>query len=182
MVFEVDNTTKQLIEELQDSIRETIENLQYGQSELKNAVNAIQVVCGGLATSEGLQKIIDEVSGNKDGRPGLAKQLSGVNEEVSKVSKKVEGLSEPIGEMQHLQKQIVETTLEQLRSVSETLSNISVDVDDQLKKLIASAAAAQHAAESNRVMLEAITRYLSLPGYKRFFKGMEAEYFEISQE
>lgn len=32
MVFEVDNTTKQLIEELQASIRETIHDIEVGQT------------------------------------------------------------------------------------------------------------------------------------------------------
>lgn len=45
MVFEVDNTTRALVKELQDSIQDTIKTLKDGQDELKDLLGDVQRVC-----------------------------------------------------------------------------------------------------------------------------------------
>lgn len=139
MIFEVDNTTKQLIDELQESIRETISDLESGQSDIKELIENIKLNCDSLATSNQAETISADLS----------------------ITKK------------ELRKLATVEQLEQIQALFEKLDFATVNLNNKLDKLASDAASALKVSESNKAVLAAITAYLCMPGYKRFFKGME---------
>lgn len=65
------------------------------------------------------------------------------------------------------------THVEALQALAVKMDTLSGALSAQMDKLSSDAGAALKIAEGNKVILMAMSNYLSLPGYKRFFKGME---------
>ena len=70
---------------------------------------------------------------------------------------------------------------EQLQDFASKLEALSQSLGSQMDKLSSEADSVLAVAENNRVLLTCITSYLSLPGYKRLFKGMEVPSSEAAQ-
>ena len=62
MVFEVDNTTEQLINQLQESIQATIYALEDGQREIKDLIEDVKQSSASLATSAQADLMSEDVS------------------------------------------------------------------------------------------------------------------------
>ncbi len=68
---------------------------------------------------------------------------------------------------------LLEDRLQVLLTLEEKFDSFSAQLDAQKDELLRCAQNALDAARRNQTSLDAIMAYLSLPGYKRFFKGME---------
>ena len=208
MVFEVDNTTKQLIEELQASIRETIHDIEVGQNQIKELIDEVKVSCAGLATADQGDQIVNDLAKTKTaiGRVATADQMDNCQnaqditlELVRKLSEEVTHLKSTLPQIgtnletsiavaaksqaensAHLGKLIAETAdtaakgrVAELQSLSDKLELLASTMTGKMDELSSHATTTLKVVEANRASLSAITNYLSMPGYKRFFKGME---------
>lgn len=229
MKLEVDNTTAQLIQELQASISGTIEGLRSGQSELSRLMQEIRRLQQDLAQSEQIDEVYDLV--NKVcagmGEKASAGQVKAAAEEVKALLAAEEkasagqvkaaaeevkalladakaetaGIQDAQGRLlentktlldaqtelsaglQHLIEAqdaapqavalLLEEKLRVLSALEEQFNAFSLLLSAQKDDLVRSAQNALNAANRNQTSLNAIMAYLSLPGYKRFFKGME---------
>lgn len=70
---------------------------------------------------------------------------------------------------------------EQLDAALTRFEQVSASLMEKMDRLSAEAGAAQMAAEANQSTLNAIAAYLSMPGIKRLFKGMEEIKYESAQ-
>lgn len=71
--------------------------------------------------------------------------------------------------------------LHNLQALSDQLMELSSGLEGRLDVLVSSSSSVAKTAAGNQAMLAAITAYLSLPGYKRFFRGMEVVQYETAQ-
>lgn len=216
MVFEVDNTTEQLIYELQKSIEDTIAVLENGQRDLRGLIETAKNICEDAATADQADAISKQLSGLKEGqRKGATaqqiKDLGAVVEtvrgqaqqeldEMAALREGVAELSQAVQTNQHTmlnaqkeaQDQLVRQISEQvdrseagrlhsLEELSHQLMALSSGLAERLDALVSSSSSAAKTAAGNQAMLAAITAYLSLPGYKRFFRGMEVIQYETAQ-
>lgn len=62
MIFEVDNTTEQLINRLQESIERTINALEDGQREIKDLIDEVKQSSTNLATAAQADLMTEDVS------------------------------------------------------------------------------------------------------------------------
>ena len=74
-----------------------------------------------------------------------------------------------------------ESRIAQLQAIATNLDTLSRHIDTQMVKLSSEADDTMAIVKSNRAVLSSIADYLSLPGYKRFFKGMEVPTNEAAQ-
>lgn len=216
MVFEVDNTTEQLISKLQESIQETIYSLESGQYEIKELIDEVKASCSGLATADQADSVIEDISKTRTAMQKLAtaeqatqhettqgKILGIIEQEAQtvaeikaafpKVSSEMETHSraslasqrENTNRLEKLMSELftsdTRTRLEQLQSLADELNALSSSLGAQMDKLCSQAGTVLAVAEGNKTMLTAIMNYLSLPGYKRLFKGMEVPRDEASE-
>ena len=79
-------------------------------------------------------------------------------------------LQEGIQKLSVMIQALSEQELNHLNNVNRSLQSIS----DILQKALSEISTTAEAISNNQGNLRAIATYLSLPGYKRFFKGMEA--------
>lgn len=229
MVFEVDNTTEQLIQELQKSIQKTIDDIERGQIEIKELIDEVNLSCSDLATanqaeamsnditatmsaikklattqqltqaqatggkilegmeqaSQAMVKVHSEMSGVKSNTSRQAEAIAKMQSAISAVKNDVVQQSKAIIDAQgqstdRLEKHISELSasdakarVAQLQEIADKLHALSDGLHANMDKLFSEAEATLVIAESNRATLSAIVHYLSLPGYKRLFKGME---------
>lgn len=207
MKLEVDNTTAQLIQELQASISGTIEGLRSGQSELARLIQEIRRLQQDLAQSEQVDEVYDLI--NKVfagmGEKASAGQVKAAAEEVKTLladakaetagiqntqnsllentKTLLDAQTELASGLQHLAETqdaapqavalLLEDKLQVLSALEERFNAFSLLLSTQKDDLVRSAQNALNAANRNQTSLNAIMAYLSLPGYKRFFKGME---------
>ena len=86
--------------------------------------------------------------------------------------------------VQQLSEQINRSETDRLHSLQELsnqLMELSSGLAGRLDTLVSSSSSTVKTVARNQAMLAAITAYLSLPGYKRFFKGMEVIQHETTQ-
>ena len=213
MVFEVDNTTEQLIGKLQESIRDTIFNLEAGQREIKELIDEVKQAYSSLATADQADSMSDDLSKAKatiqklataeqlDATHGKALVLveqtlqatAEIRDTFPKMTADMDQRSRTIIEAQNdnttrLEKLMTEMITadangkaEQLQSFTSKLETLSQSLGVQMDKLSSEASSVLTVAENNRVLLTSIANYLSLPGYKRLFKGMEVPRSESAQ-
>lgn len=216
MVFEVDNTTEQLIHELQKSIEDTIAALEKGQRDIRGMIETVRDTCEDSATADQADDIAKQLSGLRtEQRKGATSQqvialgtaLEAVRGQAQQELNETAEVKEQIAELgqsvqsgqramvdaqekareqlaQQISEQInksVEDKLRRLQELSNQLTELSSDLTGRLDTLVSSSSSAAKTAAGNQAMLAAITAYLSLPGYKRFFKGMEVVQYETSQ-
>lgn len=214
MVFEVDNTTEQLIQQLQNSIQDTIGTLEDGQRQIKELIDEVKESSGSLATADQADSVSEDISKVRTAIQKLAtadqsnaaqeKILGSVKQEVQTAATDIKAV---LPEMNHNIEQQTHKILESQRSNTERLEGLIAEMSDkkvnaiiaqlqavakdldtlseqlgaQLDKLSTEAGTVLTVAENNRAVLSSIVDYLSMPGYKRFFKGMEVSKNETSQ-
>ncbi len=211
MIIEADNTTRQLMFELQESIRSTISGIQEDQGEIKSLVERIKndILDDYPEELKSIKKSIDRGSNNINNQLSETSEafnelkhlvdtstkqlLDNVDKELHKTIDKEtfnKGISNTVDKdtFDDLTKR-VEILDKKIESVTKIIDTIIADSDsyqksidvfcDNLKKSIN----AIHEQNDNILNIEnrngrkinAIADYMSLPGYKRFFKGMEIE-------
>lgn len=186
MVFEVDNTTEKLINELQESIRTTIGTLQQGQAEIKQTLGRMACIVDEAASAEQADSIATTLDKTNASIKQLAttelvsqslheiallQSLVKENNEASKAANEDRlMLQEGIQKLSVMIQALSEQELNHLNNVNRSLQSIS----DILQKALSEISTTAEAISNNQGNLRAIATYLSLPGYKRFFKGMEA--------
>ena len=111
MVFEVDNTTEQLIEQLQESIQSTIYTLEEGQREIK--------------------ELIDEVK-ESNSRLATAAQADLVSEDISKVRAAIQKLA--IGD----QLRLLDATQEKILGIAEQETKTVAEIKSTLPEMSSS--------------------------------------------
>ena len=77
-----------------------------------------------------------------------------------------------------------ESRIAQLQAIATNLDTLSRHIDTQMVKLSSEADDTMAIVKSNRAVSSSmvlVADYLSLPGYKRFFKGMEVPTNEAAQ-
>lgn len=159
MIFEADNVTEQLIGELQKSIEDTIVVLKQGQHNMEDMLKQVQSEIEEVTKEEQVKLLEGEVKkiGKKVGDLFTYDQGEDVLSNVEKIASRVEYLSEMMKSYEGLVKELEGNLLQGVEKI------------DQKANLIASVEV------KNAKSLLAITEYLKLPGYKRFFKGMEVK-------
>ena len=216
MVFEVDNTTEQLINQLQESIQATIYALEEGQREIKDLIDEVKQSSSNLATAAQADLVSEDVSKvraaisklataeqmsqfdmNQVKIIGIVEQESLATEDIKsalpKMSNSIEHQARAILEAQsnsanrleslinEMSANAAEARIAQLQAISANLDTLSKHLDVQLDKLSSESNTVLTVVESNRTVLSSIADYLSMPGYKRFFKGMEVLRSEATQ-
>lgn len=213
MVFEVDNTTEQLISKLQESIQDTIYNLEAGQREIKELIDEVKQSYSNLATADQADSMSDDLTKAKAAIQKLAtaeqmdatqgKILGLIEQDMLATAEIRDALPRITADMEQRSRAFIETQnantarleklmtemfaadargkAEQLQSFASQLEALSQRLASQMDKLSSEADSVLAVAESNRVLLTSITSYLSLPGYKRLFKGMEVPSSEAAQ-
>ena len=216
MVFEVDNTTEQLINQLQESIQATIYALEDGQREIKDLIEDVKQSSASLATSAQADLMSEDVSkvkvaiqklataeqlGHLDANQG---KLLGVAEQVAQATEEFKSALPKMGDDMERQARAImdaqsesenrlellltkllsneaEARVSQLQTIVENLNTLSQYISAQVDKLSSETSDVLTVAKNNRDALSSIVGYLSLPGYKRFFKGMEVPRSETAQ-
>ena len=197
MVFEVDNTTEKLIHELQASISATIETLRQGQGEIQRALTRMSGAVDDAASAAQADSISESLSrANASLRQlATAEIVSQLQREISKLQElakqSLEDTRDAGGDRRAILDGIqnITTLIEQLTTqeanslqiVSQHLQSNMERLQSSLQGVSSAAAAASKSASENQRCLRAISAYLSLPGYKRIFKGMEALQDETNQ-
>ena len=195
MIFEVDNTTEQLINRLQESIQATIYVLEDGQREIKDLIDEVKQSSTNLATAAQADLMTEDVSKVRAAVQKLAttEQLTEIQSALPKMSDAVEqqihavmdAQSASEGQLEKLLTKMFssesESRIAQLQAIATNLDTLSRHIDTQMVKLSSEADDTMAIVKSNRAVLSSIADYLSLPGYKRFFKGMEVPTNEAAQ-
>lgn len=195
MVFEVDNTTEKLINQLQKSIQDTIYVLEDGQREIKDLIDEVKLSCANSATADQADSVSDDISKVRAAIQKLAttEQQTEIQSALPKMSDAIEHQIHAIMDMQsasedQLEKLLTrmfssesEARIAQLQAIASNLDALSTHIDTQMVKLSSEADDTMAIVKSNRAVLSSIADYLSLPGYKRFFKGMEVPTNEAAQ-
>ena len=195
MIFEVDNTTEQLINRLQESIERTINALEDGQREIKDLIDEVKQSSTNLATAAQADLMTEDVSKVRAAIQKLAttEQLTEIQSALPKMSDDIEqqihtimdAQSDSEGQLEKLLTKMFssesESRIAQLQAIATNLDTLSRHIDTQMVKLSSEADDTMAIVKSNRAVLSSIADYLSLPGYKRFFKGMEVPTNEAAQ-
>lgn len=195
MIFEVDNTTEQLINRLQESIQATICVLEDGQREIKDLIDEVKQSSTNLATAAQADLMTEDVSKVRAAVQKLAttEQLTEIQSALPKMSDAIEqqihavmdAQSASEGQLEKLLTKMFssesESRIAQLQAIATNLDTLSRHIDTQMVKLSSEADDTMAIVKSNRAVLSSIADYLSLPGYKRFFKGMEVPTNEAAQ-
>ena len=195
MIFEVDNTTEQLINRLQESIQATIYVLEDGQREIKDLIDEVKQSSTNLATAAQADLMTEDVSKVRAAIQKLAttEQLTEIQSALPKMSDNIEQQIHVILDakndsesqlknlLTHMFSSESESRIAQLQAIATNLDTLSRHIDTQMVKLSSEADDTMAIVKSNRAVLSSIADYLSLPGYKRFFKGMEAPTNEAAQ-
>lgn len=195
MIFEVDNTTEQLINRLQESIQATIYVLEDGQREIKDLIDEVKQSSTNLATAAQADLMTEDVSKVRAAIQKLAttEQLTEIQSALPKMSDNIEqqihvamdAQSASEGQLEKLLTKMFssesESRIAQLQAIATNLDTLSRHIDTQMVKLSSEADDTMAIVKSNRAVLSSIADYLSLPGYKRFFKGMEVPTNEAAQ-
>ena len=195
MIFEVDNTTEQLIKRLQESIEGTINALEDGQREIKDLIDEVKQSSTNLATAAQADLMTEDVSKVRAAIQKLAttEQLTEIQSALPKMSDDIEqqihaamdAQSASEGQLEKLLTKMFssesESRIAQLQAIATNLDTLSRHIDTQMVKLSSEADDTMAIVKSNRAVLSSIADYLSLPGYKRFFKGMEVPTNEAAQ-
>ncbi|MBD5133063.1 MAG: hypothetical protein HDT38_01110 [Clostridiales bacterium] len=120
-------------------------------------------------------------------------EMAGMKEQVTGLGQTIQTAQHTVMDTQRkIQEQFARQILEQmeqsgadrlrsLQELSDQLMELASDLTGRLDGLISSSSSAANTAAKNQAMLTAITAYLSLPGYKRFFRGMGAIQYETAQ-
>ena len=92
MIFEVDNTTEQLIKRLQESIEGTINALEDGQREIKDLIDEVKQSSTNLATAAQADLMTEDVSKVRAAIQKLAttEQLTEIQSALPKMSDNIE--------------------------------------------------------------------------------------------
>ena len=227
MVFEVDNTTEQLIQELQAGIEDTIERLRTGQNDINTLIKDIKqaqqnfaqsgqieelchlleglstdvrgkasaaqlqdtasqieaLVNRGNASQEAGLELLSDTKGLAENIIGSQGKMSNLLEKVRDVQDNTQEIATDIKASQEMMVQAITESidslltkkLEPLSELENKISRLSELLSTQKDELLHTAQSAVETAQRNQSSLKAIIAYLSLPGYKRFFRGMEAE-------
>ena len=195
MIFEVDNTTEQLINRLQESIERTINALEDGQREIKDLIDEVKQSSTNLATAAQADLMTEDVSKVRAAIQKLAttEQLTEIQSALPKMSDNIEQQIHVILDakndsesqlknlLTHMFSHESESRIAQLQAIATNLDTLSRHIDTQMVKLSSEADDTMAIVKSNRAVLSSIADYLSLPGYKRFFKGMEVPTNEAAQ-
>ena len=195
MIFEVDNTTEQLINRLQESIQATIYVLEDGQREIKDLIDEVKQSSTNLATAAQADLMTEDVSKVRAATQKLAttEQLTEIQSALPKMSDNIEQQIHVILDakndsesqlknlLTHMFSSESESRIAQLQAIATNLDTLSRHIDTQMVKLSSEADDTMAIVKSNRAVLSSIADYLSLPGYKRFFKGMEVPTNEAAQ-
>ena len=195
MIFEVDNTTEQLINRLQESIQATIYVLEDGQREIKDLIDEVKLSCTNSATADQADSVIDDISKVRAAIQKLAttEQLTEIQSALPKMSDNIEQQIHVILDakndsesqlknlLTHMFSSESESRIAQLQAIATNLDTLSRHIDTQMVKLSSEADDTMAIVKSKRAVLSSIADYLSLPGYKRFFKGMEVPTNEAAQ-
>lgn len=195
MIFEVDNTTEQLINRLQESIQATIYVLEDGQREIKDLIDEVKQSSTNLATAAQADLMTEDVSKVRAAIQKLAttEQLTEIQSALPKMSDNIEQQIHVILDakndsesqlknlLTHMFSSESESRIAQLQAIATNLDTLSRHIDTQMVKLSSETDDTMAIVKSNRAVLSSIADYLSLPGYKRFFKGMEVPTNEAAQ-
>ena len=195
MIFEVDNTTEQLIKRLQESIEGTINALEDGQREIKDLIDEVKQSSTNLATAAQADLMTEDVSKVRAAIQKLdtTEQLTEIQSALPKMSDNIEQQIHVILDakndsesqlknlLTHMFSHESESRIAQLQAIATNLDTLSRHIDTQMVKLSSEADDTMAIVKSNRAVLSSIADYLSLPGYKRFFKGMEVPTNEAAQ-
>lgn len=200
MVIEVDNTTKQLLSELQVGVNDTISDIHDGQNEIKNIIEGMRDSILDEYPEE-FQKLKNSISGgNRNINNQLTETSENINElrelfnqsaeELSNTIDKgfddtigAEQLKEKLGDLEmNIEKLFLNSIVSKMDIIIEAsnkydkqLEKFSEQVNQDIGGLLELNNNISTIETNNKKKLEAIVNYLSLPGYKRFFKGMEME-------
>ena len=216
MVFEVDNTTEQLINQLQESIQSTIYVLEEGQREIKELIDEVKDSNSSLATATQADSVSEEISKVRAAIQKLAtvdqlrslgviqEKLLGIAEQEAKTAAEIKSafpvMSSSMEEhartiIDHhcssttrleslitgISTSVAEAKIAQLQAIATNMDILSKHIDSQMDKLTSEASSVLAATDCNRAILSSIAAYLSMPGYKRFFKGMEVPNYEVTK-
>lgn len=227
MVFEVDNTTERLIQELQAGIEDTIERLRTGQNDINTLIKDIKqaqqnfaqsgqieelchlleglsidvrgkasaaqlqdtasqieaLVNRGNASQEAGLELLSDTKGLAENIIGSQGKMSNLLEKVRDVQDNTQEIVTDIKASQEMMVQAITESinslltrkLEPLSELENKINRLSELLSTQKDELLHTAHSAVETAQRNQSSLKAIIAYLSLPGYKRFFRGMEVE-------
>lgn len=216
MVFEVDNTTEQLINQLQESIQSTIYALEEGQREIKELIDEVKESNNSLATATQADLVSEDISKVRAAIQKLAtgdqlklfdttqeKILGIAEQEVKTVAEIKSTLPEMSSSMEEYARTILdhhidgtkrlesliagvstsvaEARNDQLQAITKNMDTVSKKIGSQMDKLLSETGSVLSVAEHNKTVLSSIATYLSMPGYKRFFKGMEVPNNETTE-
>ena len=117
MVFEVDNTTEQLISKLQESIQDTIYNLEAGQREIKELIDEVKQSYSNLATADQTDSLSDDLTKAK-----AAIQKLATAEQLDATQGKVLG--------------IVEQEMQATAEIRDALPRITADMEQRSRAFI----------------------------------------------
>lgn len=144
------------------------------QEQVKDLKTAVDVEC------RQVQRGIDEMAGMKEQLVGLGQTIQMAQQTVIDTQGRAQ--EQFAGQIQERMDQLGVDRLRKLQELSDQLTELATNLTGRLDDLISSSSSAADAAAKNQTMLATITAYLSLPGYKRFFRGMEAIQDETAQQ
>lgn len=122
---------------------------------------------------------LEELAGLREGITGLGQSL--LTGQRTALNAQKEAQAQLAGQISEQISTSEAEKLHSLQALSDQFMELSSGLEGRLDALVSISSSAAKTAAGNQAMLAAITAYLSLPGYKRFFRGMEAVQYETAQ-
>ena len=181
MIFEVDNTTEQLIKRLQESIEGTINALEDGQREIKDLIDEVKQSSTNLATAAQADLMTEDVSKVRAAIQKLAttEQLTEIQSALPKMSDNIEQQIHVILDakndsesqlknlLTHMFSHESESRIAQLQAIATNLDTLSRHIDTQMVKLSSEADDTMAIVKSNRAVLFLYGSCCRLPEFAR---------------
>lgn len=159
--------------------------------ELYGIVTKVSTDIGGKASAKQVKEAAEEakallteseleIAGIKDTQDRMLEKQRVLQDAQAELGSKLQGLTEAQEATPQAVAALLEDKLRAISALEKQFNTFSSLLSAQKDGLVRSAENALNAANRNQTSLNAIMAYLSLPGYKRFFKGMEVPADEIS--
>ncbi len=188
MIFEVDNTTEHLINDLEQSFESIIQTLHKGQEELKDEIEHIKRDLSLYATASQMEEVSELISKMREKTCDFStkEQINGIHTVLNHLNGASDSFLKKLDDELEISNKIIykieESKLDALNKLQSTLFEYDQKIDS-LEKIIYKKIGELDEqyinilsmSTCNDKMLKKISTYLSLPGYKRFFKGMETD-------
>ncbi|MCR5107988.1 MAG: hypothetical protein K6B28_07465 [Lachnospiraceae bacterium] len=159
MMFEVDDTTRLLLEQFQETIKSTISSIEEGQNVIRESIDEVKSSISEIPSTEDFEDVRSDVN---DGNKRVDRQLTETAENLQELSDRMEKDS---NKLLHL--------VEKLDLYDDYLNELKNDIMTAIGDMTKKLDMIKDTEKRNNIILENVADYMKLPGYKRFFKGME---------